>query len=196
VVQEKLSGKTIWGFREPLSILEYSYHTDTFSEEECKSIIEIDGEYKKSNTIRETVGKRDSSNLWLYPEGNEWIYRRLVDCITAVNSSIYNYKLVGLETLQLTKYEVGGFYSEHADMDDQDTMYDSQRKLSFSVQLSHESDYSGGDLVFPVGDNLTVCKKDVGLLISFPSYKVHRVEKVTSGTRYSLVGWVNGPSFV
>ena len=55
MVQEKLSGKTIWGFREPLSILEYSYHTDTFSEEECKSIIEIDGEYKKSNTIRETV---------------------------------------------------------------------------------------------------------------------------------------------
>ena len=194
--EEKISGGVVWGLRNPLSILEYSYHTNAFSEEECKSIIEIDGEYKKSSTIRKTVGKRDSSNLWLHPEGNEWIYRRLVDCITSINSSIYNYKLIGFETLQLTKYEVGGFYSEHADMDDENTMYDSQRKLSLSVQLSHESDYSGGDLVFTVGNDRTKCKKEIGLMIAFPSYKVHSVEKVLSGVRYSLVGWVNGPSFV
>ena len=33
------------------------------------------------------------------------------------------------------------------------------------------------------------------MLIAFPSYGVHRVAPVTTGTRKSLVIWVTGPQF-
>ena len=34
-----------------------------------------------------------------------------------------------------------------------------------------------------------------GTLVAFPSYVMHRVTPVTSGTRKSLVAWVAGPKF-
>ena len=34
-----------------------------------------------------------------------------------------------------------------------------------------------------------------GHVVIFPSWISHRVQPVTSGTRYSLVAWMNGPEF-
>jgi predicted 2-oxoglutarate/Fe(II)-dependent dioxygenase YbiX len=33
-------------------------------------------------------------------------------------------------------------------------------------------------------------------MIIFPSYLVHKVMPVTSGTRYALVGWAHGNTFI
>ena len=32
-------------------------------------------------------------------------------------------------------------------------------------------------------------------MIIFPTYMVHRVKPLKSGTRYSLVGWIGGPHY-
>ena len=34
-----------------------------------------------------------------------------------------------------------------------------------------------------------------GTAIAFPSYVLHGVKPVTTGTRYSLVAWITGPEF-
>ena len=72
----------------------------------------------------------------------------------------------------------------------------STRKLSVSVQLSDPSEYEGGDLELMVNRNYIKVPKEKGTIIFFPSYLTHRVTKVTSGKRNSLVAWFHGPSFV
>jgi len=67
------------------------------------------------------------------------------------------------------------------------------RKLSFSVLLSDEKEYKGGDLelVFDI-NNLEVCSKQIGGAIFFPSFTMHRVTQVTEGIRDVLVGFFSG----
>lgn len=71
------------------------------------------------------------------------------------------------------------------------------RKLSFSLQLSDSNDYTGGDLQFHHNNyaktGVLTAPRDKGSLIIFDSRLSHRVKKVTSGQRESLVGWVVGP---
>ena len=72
------------------------------------------------------------------------------------------------------------------------------RKLSYTFQLSDPSEYEGGVLEFqnPMNTNeIQVIEKKQGLLTVFDSRVPHRVTEVTSGTRYSLVGWIKGGRF-
>jgi PKHD-type hydroxylase len=71
---------------------------------------------------------------------------------------------------------------------------ESERKLSFSIQLSDPNSYQGGDLEF-LPDMPGIYKKAQGSLLIFPSYLTHRVSAVTQGTRYVIVGWIHGPMF-
>lgn len=69
------------------------------------------------------------------------------------------------------------------------------RKLSFSLQLSDPRDYEGGEFEFRFPDGTVFDKKDFlpkGSVIVFPSFLEHRVTEVTRGTRYSLVSWIEG----
>ena len=68
------------------------------------------------------------------------------------------------------------------------------RKLSFILQLSDPDDYEGGEVQFMSGDgNTYFAPKTRGTVIVFDSRTPHRVKKVISGHRKSLVGWVVGP---
>jgi PKHD-type hydroxylase len=67
------------------------------------------------------------------------------------------------------------------------------RKLSFSLQLSDPEDYTGGEVQFMDNSRKTYfAPKQRGTLIMFDSRTPHRVRKVKSGMRKSLVGWVVG----
>ena len=66
--------------------------------------------------------------------------------------------------------------------------YESSRKLSFSLQLSNEDDYEGGELQFLSDENISYyAPKKRGTLVIFDSRSRHRVTKVRSGVRRSLV---------
>ena len=73
-----------------------------------------------------------------------------------------------------------------------------QRKLSMTVCLSDENDFTGGDFEFDFrnmrSSNKKICKeiKQQGSIIVFPSFVWHKVHPVLSGTRYSLVMWSVG----
>lgn len=69
------------------------------------------------------------------------------------------------------------------------------RKLSMSLVL--ESEFTGGELEIHdafQNRNVTFDIKH-GHVVIFPSWLLHRVKPVTSGTRYSLVAWMSGPEF-
>ena len=69
------------------------------------------------------------------------------------------------------------------------------RKLSMSLLLNDE--FEGGELEIanPLQMESFTVELKAGTVAVFPAWVKHRVKPVTSGTRYSLVAWMNGPQF-
>ena len=108
----------------------------------------------------------------------------------------WNFDINGMEELQLTRYHEGDYYNWHTDGNGVipllPTQPDIVRKVSVSVILN--DDYTGGELDFMHTDTITSNK--TGTVIMFPSYFMHKVKPVKTGTRYSLVAWITGPKFI
>jgi PKHD-type hydroxylase len=132
------------------------------------------------------------------------------------NRENFCYDIVDIDggNIQYTQYGEGQFYNWHQDADidafykpqlipgsginmyqDQITLQGEYvRKLSFSLQLSDPSEYTGGEVQFlDNGGRTYFAPKQRGTLIIFDSRVKHRVRKVKSGMRKSLVGWCVGP---
>ena len=125
----------------------------------------------------------------------QWLHTRLEEMVLRINAQFFRFDLFGLnEPFQYTVYDAseGSYYKWHVDNGEKN--YE-PRKISLSLQLSGPSDYQGGDLELEWGDGPIKAEKALGTLIAFPSYVLHRVTPVTSGTRKSLVIWVAGPEF-
>ena len=136
---------------------------------------------------------RDSKIAWV--SSNHWIAGFCYHYVLQANESNFGYdiKPFGDRYLQYTSYSEGEHYNWHVDTIKKE---DSIRKLSFSLQLSDPEDYSGGELQFiDEGDKLFFAPKERGTIIIFDSRIKHRVMKVRSGCRKSLVGWVEGPKW-
>ncbi len=114
------------------------------------------------------------------------------------NAAIWHFDLHNLtDHIQYTEYyaEKGGHYNWHQDMGPGEM---SKRKISVTVQLSDPSEYEGGDLEYFKGGNPEEADKaprGKGVVFIFPSYMMHRVTKVTKGTRRSFVLWVGGEHY-
>lgn len=71
------------------------------------------------------------------------------------------------------------------------------RKLSCVIQLSDPATYEGGDLTFehvaqyPNAEEM----RQQGTAIFFPSFVRHAALPVTSGKRYSIAAWFDGPKW-
>jgi PKHD-type hydroxylase len=178
----------------------YAWANNVFTEEEIQKIIgigadleEVNGEIgNQKDNLKGEIRKAKVS--WIHPEeGNEWLFRRLVDAIQDINGRFFNFDLLGmLEPLQFTTYHGNGaHYQKHVDR----TMGKKARKLSIVVQLSDPEDYEGGNLELYVGHEPIIMEKKKGMISFFPSYVLHGVTPVTKGTRHSLVVWVHGPAF-
>lgn len=132
---------------------------------------------------------RESTIQWLFPAPEtDWIFDRIETAIEKANAS-YKFDLYGFfQGAQVGTYYENGYYDWHPDMGGGNT---SHRKLSISVILSRPDEFAGGDLEFMcVGGKVPRAQ---GVAIVFPSYLIHRVSPVTSGTRISLVSWISGP---
>ncbi len=117
--------------------------------------------------------------------------------VCGANSQYWGFDLTGFvgdDMPWVMKYtgEVGGHNDWHVDIG---RLASASRKLGLSIQLSHGSDYVGGDLEFHNQEVDTEGLRQRGTLAIFPAYWMHRVTPVTAGTRIALVGWVHGPSF-
>lgn len=175
------------------------YYPGSFSNEEVDKIIMLGdilpkeeaqtgtGSPSKGHEIRKTT-------LSFIPitENSEWLFRKLTDIINLANEEYFKFNINKIQTLQYSIYNTGDFYDVH--IDTQINNFNDTRKISFSLQLTDEEEYTGGDLVLITGVNSGLSRKK-GTLILFISMIGHQVTRVTSGTRRALVGWVTGPSF-
>lgn len=182
----------------------FAYWDRLFTEKELK---EID-EFIVANYIPEkgTVGDnqlneevRTSTVYWInYGTGLDWVFDRINVAGNKLNASFFGFDIEHVDVLQYTIYpENSGHYSYHVDMfiaPDLTSLYaPKQRKLSLVLQCQNVE--NGGDLELVLSDNPIVVKKEVGTVVVFPSYTLHRVTQSTSGIRKSLVAWFTGPDW-
>ena len=181
-----------------------------------KDIKQFDPTVKQSGLLGEKIDLqiRNSQNSWI--STSHWIGGWLWYYVSKCNRENFLYDIVDIDggSLQYTHYNEGQFYNWHQDSD-LDTHHKPQmnfssgenraqeeiiqageyiRKLSFTLQLSEPTDYRGGEVEFL--DNSSrrfLAPKQRGTMIVFDSRVRHRVRKVKSGTRKSIVGWVVGP---
>ena len=132
---------------------------------------------------------------WLEPRPETAaLYERLVQVVNKLNSEFYHFDITGLENVQYSVYHgtEGGHYHWHIDHGPHNIK---PRKISMSIQLSDPSQYEGCDLQFQVSHKVGMAPRTRGAVIAFPSFFLHRVTPITSGTRKALVVWATGPEF-
>ena len=126
-------------------------------------------------------------------ERDQWIMKKLLLIAQKANEH-FQYDLTNgiLEPAQIATYDAKdeGQYNWHLDIGPKVLT----RKLSISIPLNDEKDFSGGELQFNYGKPVTQ-EQVAGTAIVFPSYVLHKVSPVTKGCRYSLVTWVHGPAW-
>jgi len=91
-----------------------------------------------------------------------------------------------IETVEILKYNEGGFYKNHVDH-----FWSHPRTLSGILLLNN--DYEGGEFIFDLKNEKVQFPQNVGDCLIFPSNFMfpHRVNKITKGTRYALIAWAN-----
>ncbi|MEY2979600.1 MAG: Fe2+-dependent dioxygenase [Prochlorotrichaceae cyanobacterium] len=93
-----------------------------------------------------------------------------------------------LHSLLISRYGVGMSYGRHVDNALMAGEYRSD--LSFTVFLSDPQTYGGGELVIEGADSEQTYKLGAGSAIVYPSTTLHRVNPITAGERWAVVGWV------
>ena len=162
--------------------------------EESKNFKMIPGKIADSKTPNNKI--RQSKIFWL-PD-DSWIAGMMAHFIQYANKHYYHYDLadVWADHIQYTEYDETDHYSWHKDFRASSIDRSLVRKLSISLVLSSPDEYEGGELqVMDEVYSMKTVKPARGSILIFPSYTPHRVRKVKSGKRISLVGWYAGPRF-
>lgn len=141
------------------------------------------------------LDSRNSQIKWIpFSDETKWIYDKLGDLATIANNEVFHFDLHSMpEQIQYTEYygTNKGHYDWHMDIGSTNQM--KYRKLSITVQLSSPDEYTGGDLQIWTGGQFPMtAPRGKGNVVIFPSFMMHRVLPVTSGTRKSFVLWLGG----
>ena len=183
------------------------YVENIFSEKEIEKIIEISknkdlcliktADVSEKNLLNNNIRRSSVSIIRSDLPELHWIFNKITESINYINLNFFQFDLENIELLQITKYDFKnkGKYAKHIDTHYLNNSASQIRKLSFTIQLSDEKSYKGGELLLHTGENPTKIDKKKGMCTFFPSYTLHEVTPVTKGERFSLVGWVLGPRF-
>ena len=198
---------------------------DVFTKDECTKIIDnaLNNWGEKESQIQRDKpdGKIEqnfeedldyrNTTLFIPPGPDEWLFNRVLGVITEFNTRKdgYGFQIAGLaEPPNMMRYQAPdidkngkpGKYDWHIDVGP--GAVPSMRKLSYSILLN-PGEYEGGEFISKVGrqdvafEGTGDTEQDLtGTMILFPSYLLHRIAEVSKGTRYSLVGWAHGNSFI
>lgn len=89
--------------------------------------------------------------------------------------------------VMLNRYQPAMQYGTHVD----DALMGSVRTdISFTLGLSADNDYQGGELILEDSTGERAWKLNRGELLLYPSHYLHRVNPVESGVRLAMVGWI------
>ena len=185
---------------------EYFEANNILTEEEIQKIIDL-GESlnpKEGEIYKQGKTKARNSHISFISNNleNRWIYDKFIAAIKLTNKAAnWNMHHSEIEKLQFTKYGPGQHYDWHTDQHVEPYPNGLTRKMSFSCLLN--DDYEGGNFlietrvkpVVPYEKRIHTILPKKNLTIFFPSFMFHKVEPVTKGIRYSLVGWICGTPF-
>ena len=173
-------------------------HTSFFSPEQCEAIINacekplwIQGEVNEGQIDKKLRNVRQQG-LMMNEEG--WPHTRILELMKQANEARYKFNVSGFmnyDAPMIMEYGKGCHYDWHIDVGKSVP----NRKLSFTIQLSKPEDYEGGDLEFLGTEVKSNDFRQQGTCVIFPSFLAHKISKVKSGTRMSIVGWVHGPTY-
>jgi PKHD-type hydroxylase len=186
--------------RSDVDFTNYYWFETGFSKSELEQIEKMTQALKFEEAA---TGQDDSSKIsdyrkskvkWCYQNQEwDWVYEKLHNMIMEANDVMWKFDLSTMnEAIQYTEYYGGGgHYDWHMDCG---IGIQNQRKVSVTVQLSAPDEYEGGDLEFNMGSH-KVAPRVQGAAVIFPSFMLHRVTPVKSGTRKSFVLWVGGEPY-
>ena len=143
---------------------------------------------------RKSADKARSSMIhWMNNEAYKDFLMPIYDIISRnvrmINDGMWRYNYGGYGVFQYSEYTEGDHFNWHID---QIEIKGESRKVSFSLGISDESEYEGGDLGFKAAEEEDYYKIGRGDIIAFPSWMLHKVTPVTKGKRRVLVGWGEG----
>ena len=167
-------------------------------QEEEKKPFTLDYHIKNPN-LGNVPRTRITNLKWIELNTNtNWLYKKIISEIHKVNQENFDMILKFVENLQFSEYTENqqGFYAKHNDCGNSDRLenFVDIRKLSFSIQLTDEKEYEGGDLILYVNNKEVKAPKSKGTIVFFESNIVHEVKPVKKGIRHALVSWVQGPN--
>ena len=190
---------------EEVDIQNYYFYLTGFSSEELDKVykdVALLPFHKAATGMQDVPADKEirtSSVKWIpKTEKWAWLYGKLFSMAMEANNTLWHFDLItAIDHIQYTEYYdvEGGHYGWHQDIGPGPM---SKRKVSITVQLSDADEYEGGDLEIFKGGNLDHADKaprGKGVVFIFPSFMMHRVTKVTKGTRRSFVLWVGGTHY-
>jgi len=187
---------------------EWCYFKSYFTTEECNTILQVgltlpeqdatigvEGVIVNSDTRKSKVRFIQKNDIRF-----EWLFDKLWKMSVTANDEWFNFNISRITYIQLAEYdsEYLGEYKIHKDVFwiNDDPKY--HRKLSCIVQLTDPATYEGGDFeLYNLSTNYPDNKeiKQLGTAIFIPSFIDHAATPVTSGKRYSLAAWFEGPKW-
>jgi len=105
-----------------------------------------------------------------------------------VNPLIKSFALPKLiHGIMFTKSQKDMHYGRHVD---NPFMSSGRSDLSFTISLTHQDSYDGGELLIETINSENKFKINAGEIIIYPSTYLHSVEEIKNGERIVCVGWI------
>ena len=89
--------------------------------------------------------------------------------------------------IMFTKSQKDMHYGRHVD---NPFMSSGRSDLSFTISLTHQDCYEGGELLIETINSENKFKLNAGEIIIYPSTYLHSVEEIKNGERIVCVGWI------
>jgi len=176
--------------------------TPIFTPDQCNDIIRIGRQQKPENARVGTATdgseseydtkKRVTTISWIPFNALKPMYNKIQSVLDSTNKNHFGFDTVEItEPAQFTEYPPGGFYDWHTDNDISGIKEPPVRKISMTLLLSPENQFTGGGLEL-VAEGKSPTNLKQGHAIFFASFIRHRVKPVQTGVRQSLVMWFGG----
>lgn len=166
-----------------------------FTKEECATILtSCIEELWMPSTVVGTANLHLSKRQKLRGDVQGFPFLNIREVTKTANDEIYDFNLLGIidqDFPQLFKYTENSFYNWHIDLN---TIAPS-RKITFIINLTDTSEYTGGEIEFLNIDTSTANVSEQGTCLIFPSFMPWRVNPVKSGCKNIIVGHVHGALF-
>ena len=89
--------------------------------------------------------------------------------------------------IMFTKSQKDMHYGRHVD---NPFMSTGRSDLSFTISLTHQDSYEGGELLIETINSENKFKLNAGEIIIYPSTYLHSVEEIKNGERIVCIGWI------